>query len=39
MIHRMGWTVATHPDGTTTATSPDKTLTLRSYAPPTTRAG
>ncbi len=28
-----------HPDGTTTATSPDKTLTLRSYAPPTTRAG
>jgi hypothetical protein len=37
-VHRLGWTLALHPDGTTEARSPDGQI-LRSHGPPTTRAG
>jgi len=37
-IHRWGWRVMLHPDGTWTATSPDGKQTLRSHAPPASRA-
>jgi hypothetical protein len=38
-IHRRGWRLILHPDGTTEARSPDGRRTLRSHAPPSTRAG
>ena len=36
---RRGWALTLRPDGTTEARSPDGRRTLRSHAPPSTRAG